>query len=54
MILDPQNCLEGAAEAQAQVLHTVELSNLYLTRLTLKRNHKENNFKIKKASRMID
>ncbi len=49
-ILDPQNCLEGAAKAQAQVLHTVELSNLrYLTRLTLKRNHRENNFKIKKG-----
>jgi|688.fasta_scaffold398353_2 hypothetical protein len=29
MILDPQNCLEGPAEAQTQVLHTVELSNLF-------------------------
>jgi hypothetical protein len=51
MILDPQNCLEGAAEAQTQVLNTVELSNLF-NKIKIKEN---SDFKKpKKGSGLID
>ena len=44
MILDPQNCLEGPAEAQTQVLHTVELSNLF-NEINVKEKSQKNKFK---------